>query len=363
MGPTNQTDFIKTQSMNLQEVSEEDKLSQDCKELVLSLPKEKGWLTPYLYLYQSFWYSPTEIQAINNFQNHFQAKDNDVIIASVPKSGTTWLKALTYAIVNRQHFPSPENHPLLNYNSHELVPPFELVIYDDIYHGKIHDLSNMTEPRLFGTHIPFTSLAKSIEETNCKIIYICRNLFDTFISTWIFVNKIMPEILPTLPLEEAFERYCKGVIGYGPSWNHILGYWKESVARPSKVLFLKYEDLKEDINFNVKKIAEFLDFPFTKEEENDGVIENIIKLCSFEKMKELKVNKYGTMGEGRIVENRYFFRKAEIGDWVNYLSPAMVEKLSKIIEEKLSGSVPSRLLTSVVLTSTRYLVSTSSIGA
>ncbi|XP_020240017.2 cytosolic sulfotransferase 15, partial [Cajanus cajan] len=337
LAPTNHTDFIKSRAMNLQEVSEEDKLSQDCKELVLSLPREKGWITPYLYLYQSFWNSSTEIQAIKNFQNHFQAKDNDVIIASVPKSGTTWLKALTYAIVNRQHFPSLENHPLLNYNPHQLVPPFEFVLYDDIY-GQIHDLSIMTEPRLFGTHIPFTSLAKSIKESNCRIIYICRNLLDTFVSTWTFVDKIMPEILPTLPLEEAFEMYCKGVIGFGPSWNHILGYWEESLARPNKVLFLKYEDLKEDINFNVRKIAEFLGCPFTQEEEKDGVTENIIKLCSFEKMKELKVNKYGTMGEGRIIENKNFFRKAEIGDWVNYLPRSMVEKLSKIIDEKLSGS-------------------------
>jgi len=101
---------------------------------------------------------------------------------------------------------------------------------------------------------------------------------------------------------------------------------------------LKYGDIKEDVAFNVKKIAEFLGYPFTEEEESSGVIESIIKLCSFENIKELKVNKCETMDKGRIVENKHLFRKAEIGDWVNYLSPPMVEKLSKIIEEKLSGS-------------------------
>ncbi|KAK7314119.1 hypothetical protein VNO77_39329 [Canavalia gladiata] len=337
MAQKNLTDFTKHQSIVGQEESEENKLSPNCKELILSLPREKGWITPYLYLFQGFWYAAAEIQAINNFQNHFQAKDSDIIVASVPKSGTTWLKALIYAIVNRQYFPSLENHPLLTFNPHELVPPFEFIIYDDIY-NQIHDVSNMAEPRLFGTHVPFTSLAKSIKETNCKIIYICRNLFDTFISTWTFVNEIMPQFLPTLPLEEAFERYCKGIIGFGPSWNHILDYWKESINRPDKVLFLKYEDLKEDVNFNVKKMAEFLGCPFTQEEESSGVTENIIKLCSFEKMKELKVNKFGTMGKNRIIENKYFFRKAEIGDWTNYLSPSLVRELSNIIEEKFSAS-------------------------
>ncbi|CAJ1978317.1 unnamed protein product [Sphenostylis stenocarpa] len=323
--------------MDEQEGSEENKLSQECKELIISLPREKGWITPCLYLFQGFWHSSTEIQAIKTFQNHFQAKDNDIIVASVPKSGTTWLKALTFAIVRRQYFRSLENHPLLVFNPHELVPPFEFVIYDET-NSQIHELSKMPEPRLFGTHVPFTSLPKSIKETNCKIIYICRNPFDTFISTWVFVNKIMPEFCPTLSLEEAFERYCKGIIGFGPSWNHILGYWRESIGKPDKVLFLMYEDIKEDAILNMTKIAEFLGCPFSKEEESSGVIENIMKLCSFENMKELEVNKFGSMGKDRIVQNKYFFRKAEIRDWVNYLSPSMVEKLSKIIEEKLSGS-------------------------
>ncbi|KAK7314094.1 hypothetical protein VNO77_39304 [Canavalia gladiata] len=126
--------------------------------------------------------------------------------------------------------------------------------------------------------------------------------------------------------------FSKGIISFGPWWSHMLGYWKESIARPNKVLFLKYEDLKEDGDFHVRKIAEFLGCPFTEEEESNGVIKSIIKLCSFKKMKDLEVNKFGALGKN--VENKYFFRNAEIGDWETYLSPSMVEKLSKIIEEK-----------------------------
>jgi estrone sulfotransferase len=190
----------------------------------------------------------------------------------------------------------------------------------------------MIEPRLFGTHIPFPSLAKSIKESNCKIIYICRNPFDTYVSYWSFMNKISLN----QSLEDDFERYCKGICHVGPFWDHMLGYLKEKLAKPNKILFLKYEDLKDDISFHVRRIAEFLDCPFTQEEESNGVIENIINLCSFGKMKELETNKFGEFGWK--IEKKYLFRKAEIGDWINYLSPSMVEKLSKIIEEKLSGS-------------------------
>lgn len=237
--------------------------------------------------------------------------------------------------MNRQnHFISSKNHPLLSFNPHDLVPFIEYTVYGK--HDTIPDLSKIHEPRLFGTHIPFDSLSNSIKGSNCKIVYICRNPFDTFISSWTFANKIKPPSLPTLNLEEAFEMYCNGLVGFGPFWNHMLGYWNESKERPKNVLFLKYEDMKEDLKFHLKKMAEFLDRPFTLEEESEGVIENIIKLCSFEKMKGLEINNTGTFG--RNFENKFLFRKGEVGDWSNYLSPSMVEKLSKVIEEKLGGS-------------------------
>ncbi|XP_047163827.1 cytosolic sulfotransferase 15-like, partial [Vigna umbellata] len=297
-------------------------------ELTLSLPRERGLASSNMYLFQEFWCPSILMKEVNIFQKQFQAKDSDIIVASFPKSGTTWLKAIAFAIVNRRCF-SIYNHPLLTSNPHQLVPFIEFMHPADSHFPT-------TEPRLFGTHIPFPSLSKSIIESNCKIIYICRNPFDTFISAWNFFNKIKQHSSSVPTMEEIFEMYCNGIIEFGPWWSHMLGYWKESIVRPNKILILKYEDLKENVNLYVKRVAEFLDFPFTQEEESNGVFESIIRLCSFEKMKDLEVNKSGI--SYKIVENKHFFRKAEIGDWVNYFSPSMTEKLSKIMEEKLSGS-------------------------
>nr|UOI39552.1 Sulfotransferase 2A [Betula platyphylla]UVJ47665.1 sulfotransferase 2A [Betula platyphylla] len=313
---------------------EEEKLSQECKELLLSLPKEKGWRTPYLYKFQGFWCQPMEIQATISFQRHFQASDTDVVLASIPKSGTTWLKALAFAVVNRKRFAVySNNHPLLASNPHDLVPFFEYKLYAN---GQLPDLSNLPQPRLFGTHVPFSSLPNSIKKSDCRVVYICRNPFDTFISSWHYSNKLRPGSQAPMLIDETFEMYCKGIIGFGPFWEHMLGYWKESIERPHKVLFLKYEDMKEDITFHLKKLAEFLGFPFSLEEERSGVIEKIAKLCSFENMKELEVNKSGKSIKN--FENKDLFRKGEVGDWVNYLSPSMVEQLTKLMEEKLGGS-------------------------
>ncbi|KAL2925833.1 Flavonol 4'-sulfotransferase [Bienertia sinuspersici] len=94
-------------------------------------------------------------------------------------------------------------------------------------------------------------------------------------------------------MEEYFNKFCEGRSLYGPFFDHLMGYWKESLERPKKVLFLKYEDLKEDGVLQMKKVAEFVGFPFSIEEEKQGVVEDLIKLCSIESLKEMEVNKKG----------------------------------------------------------------------
>lgn len=133
--------------------------------------------------------------------------------------------------------------------------------------------------------------------------------------------------------------YCKGVIGFGPFWAHMLGYWNESLRRPEKVLFLKYEDMKEDVVSCLRKLACFLGFPFSVEEERDGVVESIAELCSFESLKEMEVNKCGkALTFSKRFENKQLFRRGVVGDWVNYLNPSMVKQLSLVMEKQFEGS-------------------------
>ncbi|KAB5564961.1 hypothetical protein DKX38_005015 [Salix brachista] len=112
--------------------------------------------------------------------------------------------------------------------------------------------------------------------------------------------------------------------------------YSASLERPEKVLFLKYEDLKEYVIFYLKKIAGFLGIPFTEKEEKEGVIEEISRLCSFDNLRNLEVNKNGALPSG--APNSSFFRKGEVGDWANHLSPSMAENYLKIVEEKLRGT-------------------------
>ncbi|MCL7033173.1 hypothetical protein MKW94_029504 [Papaver nudicaule] len=298
-----------------------------------------------LYPYQGFWFTDPVLESIKDFQQNLKALDSDLILASQPKSGTTWMKALAFAIANRTRYPIfSSSHPLLTTSPHDLVP------FADFKHfHKEHSLLDYTNTssqdlpsRLIATHLPYPLLPESVKDgaTKCKIVYICRNPRDTFVSVWHFMNKIGDNKKSGTPLsiEDAFEYFCDGVSDFGPYWDHVLGYWKESLASPHKVLFVKYEDLMNEPETQVKKLAEFLGYGFSVEEESRGVIKEIISLCSFQHLKNLDANKQEQSGDNFLAHNKDFFRKGEVGDWKNYLTPTMVERLDSLTKEKLQGS-------------------------
>ncbi|XP_065871868.1 cytosolic sulfotransferase 17-like [Euphorbia lathyris] len=266
---------------------------------------------------------------------NFIPQPNDILLCSFPKSGTTWLKSLSVSISTRSKFPGTDPNssanPLLTELPHDIVPVQEFL------HclGYERDIQNP----LISTHVPFDSLPKSIVNSNTKIIYLCRNPKDVLVSLWHFSCNKQAE---TITFEEAYEKFCNGVSTYGPYWDHLLGFWKASLEFPDRVLFLKYEDLKSDTCLYVKKMADFMGCPFSVDEEEQGIVEKIVKLCSFESLSNLEVNKSkskNTVKHSPIkIENNLFFRKGEIGDWNNYLTVEMAEKLDQIIHERFRGS-------------------------
>ncbi|KAK6914290.1 Sulfotransferase domain [Dillenia turbinata] len=330
-------DNTKSLALQLPNTEEEDDelnvQSQELKKLLKSLPRERGWHGRYLYLYRDFWVPGYVLTGVISFQQNFQAKDTEIILVTFPKSGTTWLKALVYSIVNRKIF-SFDNTPLNTSNVHELVPFLELNLY---LNGLNPDLSGIPSPRVFTTHVPYPSLPESIKSTTCRIVYLCRNPFDNFISLWHFLMRTRPKDLEPLSLEYCFDKFCTGTCGYGPFWDHFLGFWNESLKNPNKVLFLMYEDMKMDNKLQMKRLADFLGYPFSENEEKEGVIEKISKFCSFEGMRDLQPNNSGDKVAERFDVASYF-RKGEVGDWMNYLTPSMADRLKKVVEEKLRGS-------------------------
>ncbi|MBA0684294.1 hypothetical protein Goari_025888 [Gossypium aridum] len=128
-----------------------------------------------------------------------------------------------------------------------------------------------------------------------------------------------PSEIPTknhLSLEKAFDLFCEGKSFYGPYLDHVLGFWKASQEKPHKS-----------------------SWGTLREEGEAGAVQEIVRLCSFENPSNLDVNKTGVKQQTKAkVENNFYFRKGKAGDWKNYLTTEMEERLDKLMDQTFAGT-------------------------
>lgn len=309
---------------------------------VESLPLETRCPPFPLRQYKGFWLPEITLTAgLPAVHARFTPRPSDTVLASVPKSGTTWLKALAFAALNRAALPpSSDHHPLRRSNPHDLVRFLDV---DFALAKSVDELGDEIEaipsPRLHATHLPLSLLPERVREV-CRIVSICRDPKDTLVSSWLFTKKAAPAFggdAAAFTLEQAYDLFCEGRCIGGPQWNHVREYWHESLRKPDKVLFLRYEEMLREPHGNVKKLAKFMGCQFSDEEEETGVLDAVVDLCSLDTLKNMKVNQSGS-GNSLPVDNANFFRKGVAGDWRNHMTPEMAQRMDKIVEDALQGS-------------------------
>ncbi|XP_021724761.1 flavonol sulfotransferase-like [Chenopodium quinoa] len=279
--------------------------------------------------YQGFYYyDEDEIPTLRNaitFQKHFAARDTDIFFISPAKTGTGWLKCLLFAVVNRINYPSVDQIPL-----HSHLHGDQLVHSVDFLPPTISSFTHLNElpsPRLLNTAVPYTSLPESIKTSGCRILYLCRNSYDMLVSFYYFFIDYAKKakgddyIPPTL--EDCYQDFSEGKFVPCPFFEHVRQYWEASTERTDKVLFLQYENLKTELTIQLKMLAEFVGMPFSSQEENDGIIQQIIDLCSFEDNKAVKV-----------------------WDWTkdDQFTPDMSERMALLMQQKLEPELFFKLI-------------------
>ncbi|KAA8539085.1 hypothetical protein F0562_025777 [Nyssa sinensis] len=109
--------------------------SDSLKPLLDQLPKESFWDDFDLYQLEGFSYDPRQVEAVIGSQAHFEARDDDIMLASPMKTGTTWLKALCLSIMR------PEN--TANVLEGKLKDASRAAIYEVLWRCSLERLENL----------------------------------------------------------------------------------------------------------------------------------------------------------------------------------------------------------------------------
>ncbi|CAL4128952.1 unnamed protein product [Meganyctiphanes norvegica] len=276
---------------------------------------------------------------------NFQFRQDDVIVMTHPKCGTTWMLEIVWLMKNKLDIknatavPQRVRCPMIEQDSFHspggtLDPAVTKALSghrsktDDIEGEEFLALSNLTtSPRTLKTHLPLCLLNPSLLNTS-KVIYVARNPRDVCVSYY-HHHRLIRALGFTGDFTKFVDFWCRDLLIQGPYWQHVGQGW-EKHAHPN-VHFVFYEDLKKNSMTELQKINKFLNTNLSEEELN------VVK--DFTNFDQMKIRKsINPMVKGKAIkafkENEgQFLRKGTIGDWKNYFTPETEHKFQAWLDK------------------------------
>lgn len=213
--------------------------------------------------------------------NDFEFRDDDIIIATYAKSGTTWMQQIVSQLLfdGAEDLETAEMSPWLDLR----IPPKEI---------KLQAMAAQTHRRFLKTHLPVDALVFS---EKAKYVYIGRDGRDVI---WSFYNhhananeawyealndtpgRVGPPI--DKPPESVVDYYREWLERDGhpwwPFWENVRSWWE--IRDLPNVKLIHFTDLKRDMPGEIRRLAAFLGIPINEDRWDD-----ILLHCSFDYMK------------------------------------------------------------------------------
>uniref|UniRef100_H2QAX0 Sulfotransferase n=1 Tax=Pan troglodytes TaxID=9598 RepID=H2QAX0_PANTR len=234
----------------------------------------------------------------------FQARPDDLLISNYPKSVPT--------LASKFMCPSLSSKPSLTHCS------------------GLETLKDTPAPRLIKTHLPLALLPQTLLDQKVKVVYVAHNAKDVAVSYYHFYH--MAKVHPEPGTWDSFlEKFMVGEVSYGSWYQHMQEWWELSRTHP--VLYLFYEDMKENPKREIQKILEFVGRSLPEE-----TVDFMVQHTSFKEMKKNPMTNYTTV-PWEFMDHSIspFMRKGMAGDWKTTFTVAQNERFDADYAEKVAG--------------------------
>ena len=252
-----------------------------------------------------------------NFKNiqNFPYREDDVLIMSHPKAGSTWAQETVWLMLNNLDIVKSKKIPK------RLRSPALKKINDPKFGEQFFE--NMEGRRVIKCHIPFPFLPDNILE-RCKVIYMARNPKDLVVS---FYHHLKRKGHTKADFHN-FAQLFKAELLHYSYWNHLHSAWQRRTHKNLKMLW--FEDMKADTAGAIEEMAEFLNHPISSEQKN--------LLCEYVKFDNMKKNENAYNNSGVNNNTIHFMRKGIVGDWKNHFDATTNQEYNQWILEKINSS-------------------------
>jgi aryl sulfotransferase len=264
--------------------------------------------------------------------NDFRFRDDDIIIATYGKSGTTWLQQIVAQLL----FNGAENLPVM-----ELSPWLDLRFPPaDV---KLAEIEAQTHRRFIKTHLPVDALVYS---PLAKYLYVGRDGRDVLWSLhhhhisgneffYETINDAPGRVGPPLgrPLESVRDYFLAWLEQDGyplwSFWDNVRGWW--DIRNLPNLMLLHYNQLKADLPGEIRRIAAFLDIAI-----DESRFPLIVGHCQFDYMKANAARVTGERME-KIFDGgaKSFINKGTNGRWQSVLTKDDCARYETLAKQKL----------------------------
>ncbi|XP_077522182.1 sulfotransferase ssu-1-like [Amblyomma americanum] len=286
------------------------------------------------YCVNTFFHDDIVRSALN-----YKPRPDDVFIATYPKCGTTWVQYIVCGIFNRGAFPKDSVEFML-------ASPFLEMLGAEA-------ALKMPRPGAIKTHMSFDKVPYS---KDAKYITVVRNPFDVCVSFYHHTKEKPSYNVPNMTFDDYFENFVHGTVSFGDYFDHLLSLYEH--RDDPNVLFLTYEELKENARAQVLRIADFLGSEYGKMlRENEEILKRILDGSDFKNMqavvdsggsilhrlldlpperalKSLELYREPLKKRLESKGDVRFLRKGVVGDWRSHFSGSQIEKMKERISEK-----------------------------
>lgn len=263
--------------------------------------------------------------------NDFEFRNDDIIIGTYAKSGTTWVQQIVSQLLfdGQAGLETAEMSPWMDLR----VPPKEI---------KLAAVAEQTHRRFLKTHLPVDALVFS---DKAKYVYIGRDGRDV---AWSLYNhhasanaewyaalndtpgRVGPPIGP--PGDSILDYYCEWLdrdgFPFWSFWENIRSWWE--IRELPNVYLLHFATLKQDMPGAIRDLAAFLEIPI-----NEARWDDILLHCSFDYMKshaDKSVPLGGAFWDGGA---KTFIHKGRNGRWRDKLGDADISKYEAKAKQEL----------------------------
>lgn len=228
---------------------------------------------------------------------------DDVFITSYPRSGNTWTRFLIGNLIHQK-----EEVTFLSVE--RLVP--------DMYKHSDRVLRQLPRPRVVKSHECFDPRYR-------RVIYIVRDPRDCAVSNYHWELKLR-SVKEGYPIEDFVPRWMNP--DFWPrigSWGDHVGSWLATRKGKEGFMIMRYEDLKENPERELMRVAQFVGIEATPER-----VKRAIDLSSAENMRKIEKKQSGKWVATTLTrQDKPFVRNATSGGWKTVLP----EKTVAYIEE------------------------------